>query len=315
MPVQIGPNYSVIMKHSLYFLFAFLLAAGVFTSGCSTPKKADSGAQAAAIDTDGDGLTDEEEKKLGTDPTKADTDGDALTDGDEVKKYKTNPLKRDSDGDELTDGEEVLSYNTNPLNPDTDGEGLTDGEEVKKYRTNPLNGDTDGDKLTDAEEVRKHKTDPLNPDTDGDGFEDGQEIEMGTNPLDPRDPAIITDLETITFGFDRSNLENDAVKALARNITKLQSNPKYTVQVNAYTDHIGGDQYNLRLSKRRANAVFEFYTKNGIDETRIQAQGLGKTPVPSCYQDDPDERGCRKDRRAESVPISPYKFKPVRKQL
>ncbi len=135
-------------------------------------------------DTDGDGLLDGEEvNKYGTNPLKPDTDGDGLTDGDEVKKYGTDPLKVDTDGDGLADGEEVLKYGTNPLKVDTDGDGLTDGDEVTRYHTNPLKADTDGDGLTDGEEVLKYGTDPLKPDTDGDGLLDGEEIQKGTNPL------------------------------------------------------------------------------------------------------------------------------------
>jgi hypothetical protein len=59
-------------------------------------------------DKDFDGLTDEEEKKLGTDPLNPDSDGDGLLDGTEVKKFKTNLLNPDTDGDGMKDGEEVL---------------------------------------------------------------------------------------------------------------------------------------------------------------------------------------------------------------
>ncbi|MFA6428267.1 MAG: hypothetical protein WCW02_01865 [Candidatus Buchananbacteria bacterium] len=61
----------------------------------------------AFIDTDRDGLSDEEEAILGTDLTKIDTDGDGLTDYEEVKIYKTNPLNPDTDGDSFSDGAEV----------------------------------------------------------------------------------------------------------------------------------------------------------------------------------------------------------------
>ncbi len=53
---------------------------------------------AAQSDTDGDGLTDGEERGLGTDPQRKDTDGDGLSDLDEVRVYCTNPLKASSDG-------------------------------------------------------------------------------------------------------------------------------------------------------------------------------------------------------------------------
>ncbi|NMB48694.1 hypothetical protein GYA13_04640 [Candidatus Kuenenbacteria bacterium] len=58
-------------------------------------------------DTDGDGLTNEEEASLGTSPDSPDTDDDGLFDREEFKIYKTDPLKSDTDGDGLTDGEEV----------------------------------------------------------------------------------------------------------------------------------------------------------------------------------------------------------------
>jgi len=99
-------------------------------------------------DTDGDGLLDYIEERLGTDPRNPDTDGDGLNDGDEVNRYKTNPLNPDTDGDGLLDGMEI-KMGTDPLNPDTDGDGLTDGDEVYKYHTNPLKVDTDDDYWND----------------------------------------------------------------------------------------------------------------------------------------------------------------------
>ncbi|MEK9136346.1 MAG: hypothetical protein AAB393_04430, partial [Bacteroidota bacterium] len=49
-------------------------------------------------DSDGDGLTNDQELQLGTDLSKADTDGDGLSDGDETKKYRTDPKKTNTDG-------------------------------------------------------------------------------------------------------------------------------------------------------------------------------------------------------------------------
>lgn len=94
-------------------------------------------------DSDGDGLTDEEEAKLGTDPFNKDTDGDGLTDFEEVKTYLTNPLNPDTDFDGLKDGEEVKSYKTNPLDRDTDKGGVADGHEVIEDHTNPLDPSDD----------------------------------------------------------------------------------------------------------------------------------------------------------------------------
>ena len=90
------------------------------------------------IDSDGDGLLDSEEVKIGTDPYNPDTDEDGLSDGEEVKMYKTDPLNPDTDWDGLKDGAEVLTYKTNPLDRDTDKGGVADGHEVIEDNTNPL---------------------------------------------------------------------------------------------------------------------------------------------------------------------------------
>lgn len=58
-------------------------------------------------DTDGDGLTDAQEKELGTNVSSSDTDGDGLFDREEVEIYKTNPLSHDTDEDGHSDGDEV----------------------------------------------------------------------------------------------------------------------------------------------------------------------------------------------------------------
>lgn len=297
------------MKRALNLLLvSFLLFGGITLQyGCQQTEEA---TQTQPVDTDGDGLTDAQEADLGTDPNNADTDGDGLTDGDEVNNYGTDPLQADTDGDGLSDGEEVNSYNTDPLNPDSDGDGLNDGEEVNEYRTDPNDTDSDGDGLSDYDEVMTHNTDPNNGDTDGDGFTDSQEIEMGTNPNDASDPAYLSegDLGTVNFAFDKSNIDEQAARILNENVKKLMNAPRFRVRIDAYTDHIGGDQYNLRLSRRRAASVTNFYVENGVSEDRIESRGLGKAPVP-CYEQT-EELGCRKNRRAESHPLSPFKYRP-----
>ena len=135
-------------------------------------------------DSDGDGLTNREERTLGTDPGNPDTDGDGLNDGAEVNRHGTNPLLADTDGDGLTDGAEVNAQSTDPLNPDTDGDGLGDGAEVNMHKTKPTAADTDGDGLNDGAEVNTHKTDALAADTDKDGLKDGAEVNRHkTDPL------------------------------------------------------------------------------------------------------------------------------------
>ena len=76
-------------------------------------------------DLDHDGLTNGEEKELGTDPRSIDTDNDGIIDFDEINTTKTDPLKFDTDGDTVDDGTEV-ALGLDPLNAKTDG--TPDGE-------------------------------------------------------------------------------------------------------------------------------------------------------------------------------------------
>lgn len=65
-------------------------------------------------DSDKDGLTDGEEKKLGTSNSDFDTDGDGLSDQAELQNTKTDPIKADTDNDGFADGLEIVS-GYNPL--------------------------------------------------------------------------------------------------------------------------------------------------------------------------------------------------------
>ncbi len=133
----------------------------------------------AYADPDNDGLTNMEEISLGTDPNNADTDNDGLTDYDEVRTYQTSPLNQDTDADGLKDGEEVTTYFTSPTNPDTDADGLGDGWEVK-YGQNltildPTKADTDNDGTLDGEE-----------DPDADGLRNKWEYCLNLDPTKAR---------------------------------------------------------------------------------------------------------------------------------
>ena len=108
------------------------------------------------VDSDGDGLPDDLERSIGTDPNQPDTDGDGMHDGWE-RKYDFNPLVDNDDTNVDSDG-------TNDSGYDADGDGLTNKQEAD-WGTDPNDDDTDGDGVTDGQEV-ENSSDP-NDDTDG----------------------------------------------------------------------------------------------------------------------------------------------------
>lgn len=120
-------------------------------------------------DDDNDGLADEQEAALGTDPLVADTDGDQAKDNadafprdksewqDTDKDGLGDNMDLDDDNDGIFDFEEEFDYGTNPLSVDTDSDGLKDLEEVNAG-TNPIDADTDRDGKNDLED--KYPLDP-----------------------------------------------------------------------------------------------------------------------------------------------------------
>lgn len=138
--------------------------------------------EGAVPDSDADGIADEEEARLGTDPTRRDTDGDGI--GDKVESLLStvgvdplapdepvqcggiaDPVLTDTDGDGLTDCEEML-LRMDPTLFDTDADGTPDLLELL-YGTNFLEDDTlvdaDFDGEPNAKEIKSH-TDPRSAD-------------------------------------------------------------------------------------------------------------------------------------------------------
>lgn len=71
-----------------------------------------------SMDADLDGLSNEEEKKYGTNSRNPDTDGDGLLDSDEIKVHHSDPLKADTNGDGVSDGQAVRQ-GQNPITGNT----------------------------------------------------------------------------------------------------------------------------------------------------------------------------------------------------
>lgn len=164
-------------------------------------------------DLDGDGLTNDQEKALGTDPRNPDTDNDGLKDGEEIKSFVTDPLKSDTDGDGVDDGRE-LELGLNPTSSDTDADKLADGRELE-LGTNPKVADTDGDGLSDGEEFLVCKSDPKDVDTDDDGLTDGYEVQSTrTSPIkaDTDDDGLSDKEEVDRYYTDPLKADTDGDK-------------------------------------------------------------------------------------------------------
>jgi len=103
-------------------------------------------------------------------------------------------------------------------------------------------------------------------------------------------------LRGVNFDFDRSNIRSDAAPVLKEAANVLKENANLKVSVEGHTDAKGSDDYNLKLSMRRAAAVKAFLIQEGVAESRLSTRGLGESqPVASNETDD----GRAQNRRVE----------------
>jgi OOP family OmpA-OmpF porin len=103
-------------------------------------------------------------------------------------------------------------------------------------------------------------------------------------------------LRGVHFDFDKASIRPDAAGILREAASILKENPTVKVSVEGHTDAVGSDEYNLKLSLRRANAVKEFLGREGVDASRLSTRGFGESqPVASNDTED----GRAQNRRVE----------------
>lgn len=101
--------------------------------------------------------------------------------------------------------------------------------------------------------------------------------------------AVVVLKSDETFAFNKATLTPAAKRALDNEVVaKIHQigNVKF-INVNGHTDRLGGAQYNQKLSEKRADAVKAYLVSKGVDASKIETYGFGKTqPVKSC----PDQK-------------------------
>jgi outer membrane protein OmpA-like peptidoglycan-associated protein len=100
----------------------------------------------------------------------------------------------------------------------------------------------------------------------------------------------------ILFGFDQSNLTNEAIENLQSLVNILQKYPDTDIVIQGHTDDRGSDNYNQSLSERRAMTVSNYLTSKNIPNSRLSVVGYGET-APK-YSNDTEE-GRTQNRRVE----------------
>ncbi len=234
------------------------------------------------LDSDGDGVIDEKDKCPNT---------------PKGRKVDANGCELDSDGDGVVDGLDKCpntppgrKVNAQGCELDSDGDGVMDGL----------------DKCPNTPPGRKVDANGCEIDTDGDGLVDGVDkcptVYAKTADGCPLQPAPVPEklvLEGVNFDNDKATLRSDAQAILEQAAESLKKWGDVKVEVAGHTDSKASDDYNMKLSQSRAEAVREYLISKGVGADRLSAKGYGETaPVA----DNETEEGRAHNRRVELVP-------------
>jgi len=83
--------------------------------------------------------------------------------------------------------------------------------------------------------------------------------------------------KNIFFDFDKATLKTSSYPELERVYDLLESNKVSKILITGHTDSMSSEEYNLRLSKRRARAVYAYFVDKGIDKSRLSYEGKGES--------------------------------------
>lgn len=194
-------------------------------------------------------------------------------------------------------------------------ERLPDGVEAGITQTNPTTGEYEirlpaGHQYGVRAEAKDHMSENQSLDltnVKGDQVIDHKDFKL--NPVEVETIAIVPIEENATivlnnifFDFDSHVLRDNSKPELNRVATMMKERASMQVEIAGHTDASGPENYNLRLSERRAKSVVTYLTSQGVSTERISIAFFGETkPVA----DNKTKAGQRKNRRVEFKVVKP----------
>jgi len=110
--------------------------------------------------------------------------------------------------------------------------------------------------------------------------------------------GLIVNMSDVLFDFNKYSLKPEAREKLAKVSGILLAYPNLKMQVEGYTDNIGSDEYNQKLSQERADGVREYLVSQSVSDANITAEGYGKS---SPIADNSSSSGRAQNRRVQLV--------------
>ncbi len=106
------------------------------------------------------------------------------------------------------------------------------------------------------------------------------------------------ELKNVFFSYKKSNVNKESKVELDRIVALMNKYSKLKLEVNGHTDNIGDNEYNLKLSQKRAEAVVNYLVSKGVPRERLTAKGYGFTKPIS---DNSTEEARSMNRRSEII--------------
>jgi len=108
-------------------------------------------------------------------------------------------------------------------------------------------------------------------------------------------PNILQDaFDNLNFDFGKATIRESSFSSLDKLAQTLIDAKNWKLDIAGHTDDKGSDEYNLKLSQNRANAVKDYLVKKGVNTETITAQGFGESkPIVPNDNDSNRERNRR----------------------
>jgi len=139
-----------------------------------------------------------------------------------------------------------------------------------------------------------------------------QDLEMAQDFIMVGDELLVN-INVIYFDLDKHNIRPDAAAELDRVVEVMTKYPELKIMASSHTDSRAEDDYNMKLSEKRAKASLDYIVAKGIDASRISSQGFGESQLVNECSDDKEcsEQEHQLNRRTNFTVVAQIKVKEI----
>ncbi len=266
------PTFKTKDERNEFFIALFVIALFAFFFWWTSNQNALNGANlepetaAVVVDTDGDGISDQDDRCPSV-------YGDMANEG--------CPRVADADGDGIADRDDKCPRYHGTLDnagcpADTDGDGVHDGIDKCPKIVGPISNsgcilDADGDGIADANDKCPNAAGTL-------ANKGCPEVK-----IEAADMAVLTQaMKSVEFETGKASLKATSYKDLDQIALMMDKYKKYRLNISGHTDNTGDENRNLILSRERAKTCYDYLVSKGVKASKMKHKGFGiKRPKES----------------------------------